>query len=296
MLRVAVVVVLLAAFGIGYQHRIYQRILFNARTWWHAREWKDHSLWLNDYRVVLEAVPIAGIDKNLSGLTWNNDSKTLFAVVNKPPQIVELSTAGGLLRRIVLRGFDDPEAIEYIGDGKYIVADEQSQKIVQIEIDAATEEINAQGLQRLTLGVGMVGNKGLEGLAWDFANRKLYAAKERAPVHIYEVTGFPQEPNTTMDIEVTGNPDRDRQLFVTDVSGLDFNNHHQHLLVLSHESRLIIEIDKSGQPISSLSLLVGHGLSSSVPQAEGIAMDEQDTLYLVSEPNLFYVFRKGDGE
>ncbi len=34
------------------------------------------------------------------------------------------------------------------------------------------------------------------------------------------------------------------------------------------------------------------GLSKSVPQAEGIAMGDDGTLYVVSEPNLFYVFKK----
>jgi uncharacterized protein YjiK len=33
-------------------------------------------------------------------------------------------------------------------------------------------------------------------------------------------------------------------------------------------------------------------LQKTVPQAEGIAMDDDGTMYLVSEPNLFYVFKK----
>ncbi|MNF18644.1 hypothetical protein D3C80_2228470 [compost metagenome] len=57
----------------------------------------------------------------------------------------------------------------------------------------------------------------------------------------------------------------------------------------------MIELDVDGRPISSLSLLGGmQGLERSVPQAEGVAMDEAGTLYLVSEPNLFYVFRKAE--
>lgn len=288
-------ILLLVAAGIVFacrKYRTHRRLLFAYREWWHEREWRDRSVWLPDYKVVVDARPIDGIDDNLSALTWNGDTKTLFAVVNNPPLIVELSTAGELLRRIDLHGFEDPEAIEYIGDGHYIVADEQTQKIIRVAIDPRTAEIHAEGLQRLTLGMGPVGNKGLEGLAWDSDNRKLYAAKERNPVHIYEVTGFPHEPSTTLDIEVTGNRRRDDRLFLDDVSSLDFNRKHQHLLVLSDESRRIIEIDKQGHPVSSLSLAAGNGLRQPVPQAEGIAMDDEENLYIVSEPNLFYLFRK----
>ena len=39
-----------------------------------------------------------------------------------------------------------------------------------------------------------------------------------------------------------------------------------------------------------------HGLKRSVPQAEGLAMNEVGELYLVSEPNLFYRFTKKAGE
>ncbi|MDR1611579.1 MAG: SdiA-regulated domain-containing protein [Planctomycetota bacterium] len=272
------------------------RTLFHFREWRHAQEWKDRSLWLPDYRATLDALAIEGVDGNLSGLTWNGDTKTLFAVVNRPARIVELSTGGETLRMIDLFGFDDPEALEYIGDGRFIVADERVQRLVSVDIGPETREIRAEGLQRLAIGQGAGGNKGLEGLAWDPVNGKLYVAKERAPVRIYEITGFPHDPNMTLDIEVTGNRTRDDRLFVSDISGLYFNRQYRHLLALSHESRLVIEVDESGCPISSLSLAGGQGLSQSIPQAEGIAMDDRNNLYVVSEPNLFYVFRKKTGE
>ena len=65
------------------------------------------------------------------------------------------------------------------------------------------------------------------------------------------------------------------------------------MLALSDESRLILELDVDGRPLSTMSLSKGrHGLQKTVPQAEGIAVDDDGALYLVSEPNLFYVFKK----
>jgi uncharacterized protein YjiK len=64
-------------------------------------------------------------------------------------------------------------------------------------------------------------------------------------------------------------------------------------LALSDESRQIVELDTKGRAVGNVSLDKGSmGLSKNVPQAEGIAMDDEGTLYLVSEPNLFYVFKK----
>jgi len=57
----------------------------------------------------------------------------------------------------------------------------------------------------------------------------------------------------------------------------------------------VVELDIHGKAISTLSLEAGdHGLEADVPQAEGIAMGPDGTIYLVSEPNLFYVFRNAD--
>ena len=92
-----------------------------------------------------------------------------------------------------------------------------------------------------------------------------------------------------------GRPGRDKRLFVRDLSSLQFDEGTGHLLALSDESRLVVELDTDGEPVSTLSLLRGmHGLKRSVPQAEGVAMDDRGVLYLVSEPNLFYVFSKDE--
>ena len=111
---------------------------------------------------------------------------------------------------------------------------------------------------------------------------------------IYEVHGFPHfKAEKTYSVHVINNPKRDAGLFVRDLSSLQYDERSGHLLALSDESFLVLELDIDGRPLSTLSLLNGrHGLKKRVPQAEGIAMDDQGSLYLVSEPNLFYVFKK----
>ena len=56
---------------------------------------------------------------------------------------------------------------------------------------------------------------------------------------------------------------------------------------------MLLELDELGNPVSFISLAMGfNGLTQSINQAEGVAMDGQGTIYIVSEPNLFYVFKK----
>ena len=111
---------------------------------------------------------------------------------------------------------------------------------------------------------------------------------------IYEIHGFPHfKPEKTYSVHVINNPKRDAGLFVRDLSSLQYDERSGHLLALSDESFLVLELDIDGRPLSTMSLRKGQqGLQKTVPQAEGIAMDDEGTLYLVSEPNLFYVFKK----
>ncbi|MBX9914778.1 MAG: SdiA-regulated domain-containing protein [Pseudomonadaceae bacterium] len=295
-LFLALMLLLLTAMTLaGAQYlRLFERGWFNLQEWRHAAQWRERSLWLPDYRVDIEALPIVGLGDNLSALSFDPDRRTLFAVTNKNAELLELSLDGVLLRRIPLTGFGDAEAVEYISPGLYVISDERALRLFKVHVDSNTRWLDAADSEQLSLSIGGGDNKGFEGLAYDRAGQRLFVAKERKPLRILQVSGFAQQ-NTAQPfaMHVQGNPARDRGLFVTDLSSLEFDQRNGHLLLLSDESRLVLELDKDGKPISSLSLLAGmHGLQRSVPQAEGLALDDQGGLYIVSEPNLFYRFKK----
>ncbi|WP_152227113.1 SdiA-regulated domain-containing protein [Pseudomonas sp. SCB32] len=283
---------------LGQALRLYERAWFSIEEWRHADAWRGKSLWLPDYRVVLEAQPIEGLSENVSALTFDPDRKTLFSVTNKPAQIIELSLEGKVLRRISLADFGDTEAIEYIGKDAYVLSDEYRQRLFQVSLREDTTHLEASQAQQLSLSLGDLGNRGFEGLAYDAVGKRLFVAKESDPVRIYEVRGFPRmQAGEPFAVHVVDDLKHNRNLFLRDLSSLQYDAHSGHLLALSDESRLVLELSADGEPISSLSLRSGmQGLSRSVPQAEGVALDDQGTLYLVSEPNLFYVFKKREAE
>ncbi|MBB3103410.1 SdiA-regulated domain-containing protein [Azomonas macrocytogenes] len=287
--------VLLSITITAQKSRLFERAWFNLREWRHADDWQARSLWLPDYRVVVEGRKIEGIDENLSALTYDPDRKSLFAITNGQPRIVELALDGRLLRSIELVGFSDCEAIEYIAPGVYVVANEREQRLLRVTLDDDTRSIDASHLQQITLGIDNDGsNKGFEALGYDRVRQRLFVGKERDPVRIYEIDGFPFSPTSKARfVHVNENRRRDARLFVRDLSSLSYDQGSGHLLVLSDESRLVLELDAKNRPVSTLSLSGGqHGLRYSVPQAEGLTIDEEGSLYIVSEPNLFYVFKK----
>ena len=281
------------AAGFAAQHgRLFERAWFNARQLWEPVD--PQSINLGEYQAVLQGQKIEGLEDDVSALTYDPLRKSLFTVTNKQAELVELSLDGRILRRIPLIGFGDAEAVEFIGPDTYVITDERQQRLIKVHVDDSTQVLDAAHAEQLTLGINLSGNKGFEGLAYDSVGKRLFVAKERDPMLIYEVRGFPQSnPQQPYATHVVNNPRRDSRLFVRDLSSLQYDERSGHLLALSDESKLLIELDVEGRPISTLSLKKGrHGLKKSVPQAEGVAMDDEGTVYVVSEPNLFYVFKK----
>ena len=288
-----ITLVALLAAGFAAQHfRLFERTWFQISQMWHPAN--PDAINLGDYRAVMQGKVIEGLEDDVSALTFDPLRKSLFTVTNKKAELIELSLDGRVLRRIALVGFGDAEAVEFIGENTYVITDERQQRLIKVKVDDNTRVLDARDAEQLTLGINQSGNKGFEGLAYDSVGKRLFVAKERDPMLIYEVRGFPQaNPQQPYATHVVSNPRRDARLFVRDLSSLQFDERTGHLLALSDESKLLLELGLDGQPISTLSLKKGkHGLNRSVPQAEGVAMDDEGTVYVVSEPNLFYVFKK----
>lgn len=103
------------------------------------------SVWLPGYRAVIQAKALSGLEQDeTSGLTYNPVTGTLFTVTGKNPLLVELSREGEVLRRIQLKGFSDPEAVEMMDNGRMAIVDERRRQLTtfilhddDLELDAA---------------------------------------------------------------------------------------------------------------------------------------------------------------
>ncbi|MCL7462145.1 SdiA-regulated domain-containing protein [Pseudomonas sp. NW5] len=246
------------------------------------------GIWLPDYRLALET-RLPGLEEDeTSGLTWNPLTGTLFTVTGQNPHLVEFTTRGVVLRRIRLQGFSDPEAVEALDDGRLVIVDERRHLLTVFSLTPDTTIIDLALLPVYELGFAEAGNKGFEGLAWNSLTQSLLLAKERDPYDLFSLP-FPGEdgaPGALATLNL-------QHLPLRDLSSVAIDPRSGHTLLLSDESRLLLELDRQGRPFSFLSLWKGlNGLSQSIEQAEGVTMDLDGNIYLVGEPNRFYVFSK----
>lgn len=276
------------------------RLFFLFKTHFHAEQWEEGSVWLPDYQVVIDARVVPEIDTNLSGLTYDPDLQLLWAVTNNPNELFALSRDGEVLGRYKLNGFQDVEAVAYAGDGLLIIGEERRQSLLMVPVpfDPEGQLIPADTLHYdqypiLTLALGERDNKGLEGLAFDIEGDRLFLARERDPKQLLEISGLRTtslEPGFSLHFrDITEL--MEKRFFANDLSSVVFDKQSGHLLLLSDESRLIIEMTDQGKIVSFRSLSAGFaGLEKAIPQAEGLTIDDAGNIFIVSEPNLFYRF------
>ncbi|EOF5048913.1 SdiA-regulated domain-containing protein [Salmonella enterica] len=243
---------------------------------------KPSALALSSYKAVIQQKPVAGVKSNLSGLTYSTEDRMLFAVINNPPELVWLTTEGQLVGRMPLQGIHDPESIAWSGGNQFQIGSEKDGAVYKTQVDIQRGAMQIISMVKLE-GYDKAKNKGLEGTAWDAKNERLYAAKERKPIMIKEVEMSKNGITRALPSAITAS--------VSDVSGLEYHAPTDSLLVLSDESKMILEVSSEWRVRDRLFLTAEwSGLRDDIPQPEGIAMDNENNLYIVSEPNLFYKF------
>lgn len=256
--------------------------------WWQEHntslEEQQRSIWLPNYEVIIDAKVIADIGKEeTSGLSWNNQTNTLFTVTGRKTQIAELSLTGETLRVIQLEGFGDLEAIEVLDDGYVAVINERNGQLKIFKLPTDNQTVHVKDAKIVEVGIGDGGNKGIEGMAWDYKNKVLWVAKERDPKGLFTI-----DINST-PVKVT--QVASKGIFMKDFSAMEVDPRTGNLIVLSDQSQMLMEVSPQGKPVSYMKLTLGaNGLGSTIDQAEGVAMDDKGNIFMVSEPNLFYWF------
>ncbi|MEA1064390.1 SdiA-regulated domain-containing protein [Erwinia sp. HR93] len=243
------------------------------------------SLYLRGYDAEVQAQKVEGVTRNLSGLTYSDYHDSLFATVNNPPELLQLNKEGQVLDRMKIERIPDPETVEHIHGDEFYLASEREGKVYRVRLDRRAHGVKIlSSISFADLAQGR--NDGIEGIAWNPQREALYVAKEKRPPSITEVTMSDSNPGFQ---RVSG----DRLKGVKDISGLAYSSASQTLLVLSDDSRVIMEMDAGYNVLDRLHLQQGWAsLAHDIPQPEGIAVDKLGNIYVVSEPNLFYRFHK----
>lgn len=280
--------VAVAAYGLAFAMHWDDRGVLWVKERFESPAERKESVWLPDYRAVIDAKLLPGMEKDeASDVSYDPQTKTLFSVMGKNPFLVELTLQGDVLRKMPLVGWSNPEGVTVMGNGLLAITDERQHLLSIVKVDADTRELNIANFPKYDLGPSKNQNKGFEAVVWDARRQQLLLGEERPPAL------FSWKSDGSQVLKGDKQKLSSDALDVRNLSALAIDPRTGHTLVLSADSHLLLELDEKGEQVSFMTLLGGfNGLKKTIPRAEGVTMDEAGTLYMVSEPNLFYRFEK----
>ncbi|MFJ2390511.1 SdiA-regulated domain-containing protein [Pseudomonas koreensis] len=280
--------VLAVAYGVAHIMHWDDRGLLWLRERLETQAEQKASIWLPDYRAVIDGKLLPGMEKDeASDLSYNPQTKTLFSVMGKNPFLVELTLQGDVLRKMPLVGWSNPEGLTVMENGLMAIVDEREHMLSIVRVDAETRELKRDDFPKYDLGPSKDQNKAFEAITWDARNQQLLLGEERPPAL------FTWKSDGSQTLKGDKQKLHSDELDLRNLSALAIDPRTGHTLVLSADSHLLLELDEKGDQVSFMTLLGGfNGLKNTIPRAEGVTMDDAGTLYMVSEPNLFYRFEK----
>lgn len=248
------------------------------------------------------APPGSLLAQEVSSVTYNRDTDSLFMVGDGGTSIVQVTKTGQLIDSMTLAAgtspqgtyFYDPESLTYVGSGRFVMTEERYRQ-ANLFTYAPGTTLDGTGVQVVKLGTS-VGNIGIEGMSYDPSTGGFIAVKEKTPQGIFQTTidfaagtasnGSPTTINSIdlFDPALLGLVDLADVFALSNLTSLSGDPDFGNILVLSQESGRIVETDRFGNVLSSLTITNDPGDIAVIDQGhEGLTMDESGFLYVVSE-------------
>jgi uncharacterized protein YjiK len=236
---------------------------------------------------------LGGTGLEASAVTYARDRGSLFFVGDEGLGVVEISTSGSVVGSMAFNWAgtgstnNDAEGLAYLGGGVLVVVDERPQIAYRFSYAAGgSVTLASQPWVAITGSTASVGNVGTEGISVDPRDGTFFSVKQDTPVQLRGgalnfAVGGGSSSMTTLFSGVTAlfglNNLADVQTLAP-VDALAGTPAADNLLLLSLDSRRLIEIDRAGNTLSSLDLA-----SFTAQAIEGVTVDELGTIYLVAE-------------
>ena len=240
-----------------------------------------------------------------SGIAYNKDTDTLFVIGDGSTSVVQISKTGQLIDSMTLAlggspqgtSFYDTEGITYIGGGQFVIVEERYRQVNLFTYAAGTTlTFGTPEVKTVKLGT-TIGNIGLEGLSYDPLSGEYIFVKEISPEGVFQTSidfvagtasnGSGSTVNSTnlFNPALAGLSDFADVFALSNIISPSSASQYGNLLILSQEQGKIVNIDRSGNISNSLQLVSdsGNPLSLANQQHEGLTMDLNGVLYVVSE-------------
>ncbi|MEO7977126.1 SdiA-regulated domain-containing protein [Flavobacterium sp.] len=238
-----------------------------------------------------------------SGVTYNWDTNTLFIVGDGTTSVTQVSLTGQFIDTMTLAqgsspqgtDFYDSEGITYIGNGQFVMTEERDRQVVLFTYAAGTTLTRAN-TKTVKLGT-FVNNTGTEGLSYDPLTGGYIVLKEISPMGIFQTgidfnAGTATNGSATTDNSVNifdpallGFSDVADVFALSNLPALNGQPLYNNLLVLSQENAKVVNVDRNGTILSTLTIVadLGNPLDAPSQQHEGLTMDRDGNLYIVNE-------------
>ncbi len=247
--------------------------------------------------VALDALTsLGGLGLEASAVTYAADRNSLFFVPDEGLGVVEISLSGQTLGTMLFSNFpvnstsdgNDIEGITYLGGGVLVASEERLADAYRFSfVNGGTLDISTADWVALDGTNTNVGNTGIEGISFDPRDGSFVAVKQDNPQALLagglSFAPLPGAGVSTMQTLFTGaslfglNSLSDVQT-LSPVALLAGSPAADNLLVLSLDSRRLVEINRSGTVLSSFDF------SSLTSQAiEGVTVDTVGNIYVVAE-------------